>query len=437
MKELLCADSNQYVVIDSSSNVGGIETLIVRVVSYLLKNGLSVSLLFLNSNSYVNRVLTESKGVTRTHFSIPYGLPYLSVNEGKGISERLNNCFSAESTLVLSSNLSHLQLILHLNRSDVTVLNGFFHTESWVNELFVMHEKILPRKRNSLWSYQRALLADLDYGAANWFMSDVVKKYHEFYYDVELSNSRVIPLPFDIPEIDAVGFDNARKKRDMLKVLWLGRFEYFKNPSIKKTYEALEQLIEKHKDLKLEFDLIGYGSEKYEKDIRKVVKTSGRLQVKYLGKIFPDKLPEVITQYDVGVAMGTSALHIGGMRIPSILVDASDEKHINQIKGCWLHEAPVGFLGEGVYADICGYTVEARRGLLTFFEELLDLGTRSETIGNKCYEYTLENYDENKIMPQIIDAWTSSTFSPGDMEVFRHSPLKRFIRRTAKKILRR
>lgn len=436
-----------YVTYYDVSGLGGAETLHSRIVNYLAASKCKLYMIASERDYAYNQIPKELLG---NIIRIPVDGKYLStknnsLKEKKEIQELVKTYLSLNDTILLAyaPYFNNLQITMMIFESfqHARLFTSFLHPESWPRAIFswpsVYGKSIRPLRKNSIYYYQKELLKKLDTASASWFMSDLVKKYHEYYYDVELPNSRVIPLPFDIPEIDPIAFDKARKKRDILKVVWLGRFEYFKNPSIKKTYEALQQLTEKYKDLKVEFDLIGYGSEKYEKDIRKEVKTSGRLQVKYLGKIFPDKLPEVIAQYDVGVAMGTSALHIGGMRIPSILVDASDEKHINQIKGCWLHEAPVGFLGEGVYADICRYTVEARRGLLTFFEELLDLGTRSETIGNKCYGYTLENYDENKIMPQIIDAWTSSTFSPGDMEVFRHPPLKRFIRRTAKKILRR
>ena len=431
-----------------SEYTGGAETLLLRMVSYSVKRNRSISM-FSIENDFVFRNLNdkilEKIDMKLLDPSILMPIMYMEDKDYNSLSHMIlgeTDCCTFD-TFVYAPYFNNLQasMLIFDKSRNLKLFTAFLHPEAWPRALFswpsVHGKSIRPLRKNSIYYYQRELLRKLDLGFANWFMNDVTKKYHEYYYDVELPNSRVIPLPFDIPEIDPVFFDKARKNRGILKVLWLGRFEYFKNPSIKKTYEALQQLVEKHKELNVEFDLIGYGSEKYEKDIRKQVKTSGRLQVKYLGKVFPDKLPEVIAQYDVGVAMGTSALHIGGMRIPSILVDASDEKHISQIKGCWLHEAPVGFLGEGVYADICGYTVEVRRDLLTLFEEFLELGTRSEIVGSKCYEYTLENYDENKIMPQIIDAWTSSTFSPGDMEVYRHPPIKRFIRRTAKKILRR
>lgn len=433
-------------ILFSSTAIGGAETLMARISRYSIRHNYDLQLVNTSCESVIKDLIEPEKFSSIVDLSLSLGTGLMTKKEFERLvaaKELVSK--TADEIHILAPYFHNIQIAMAAFRpyaDRVRITTAFLHTEAWSRALFTIplfgkRQQIRDLKQNSLYYYQKHLLQRLDLGSANWFMSDLVKKYHEYYYDVQLPNSRVIPLPFDIPEIDPVVLNRSRKNSDILKVVWLGRFEYFKNPSIKKTYEALDRLTEEHKDLKVEFDLIGYGNEKYEKDIRKEVKTSGRLQVKYLGKIFPDKLPEVISQYDVGVAMGTSALHIGGMRIPSILVDASDEKHINQIKGCWLYEAPVGFLGEGVYADICGYSVKARQELSTMFEELLDRGHGSETLGNKCFEYTLENYDENKIMPQIIDAWTSSTFSPGDMEVYRHPPLKRFIRRTAKRILRR
>lgn len=434
----------EFTIIDSSSNIGGVETLVVRLARFLNRDKRNVRLLHFNASSFVRRELSEFD-FQEVH--LESSISYLTGKEIDLLRNSLESHINGFE-FVFAPYYSNLQLASLLPKENTVILNGFFHPSAWVTHLSFgllsdvakhFHSSktsIRKIKVNDHWLYQQDLLRKLDNHSANWFMSDLVKKYHEYYYNVELPNSRVIPLPFDIPEIDPVAFDKARKKRDMLKVVWLGRFEYFKNPSIKKTYEALQQLIEKHKDLKVEFDLIGYGSEKYEKDIRKEVKTSGRLQVKYLGKIFPDRLPEVIAQYDVGVAMGTSALHIGVMGIPTIYVDASDENHYKEIKGCWLHKEPIG-LGSGVYADIAGYRIDGREEIKVLFEEVIAAPELLENYGAKDREYVLENYDEKKIMPQIIDAWTSSTFSPGDMEVYRYPPLKRFIRRTARKILRR
>jgi len=434
----------EFIIIDSSSYVGGVETLIVRLARFLKRNKMNVTLLYLKPSSFVRKELSE---LNYREVQTKNAISYMSRREIELLKESLES-HSYGFEFVLAPYYSNLQLASLLPKENTVILNGFFHASAWVTDLsngllldatnLLCSSKASIRKKtiNHHWLYQQDLLRKLDCRSANWFMSDLVKKYHEYYYDVELPNSRVIPLPFDIPEIDPVVFEKARKKGDVLKVVWLGRFEYFKNPSIKKTYEALQELIEKHLDLKVEFDLIGYGREKYEKDIRKGVKTSGRLQVKYLGKIFPDKLPDVISQYDVGVAMGTSALHIGAMGIPTIHVDGSDEKHYKDIKGCWLHKEPVG-LGSGVYENIAGYKINGREDIKILFEEIIAAPELLEKYGVRDRNYVIENYDENKIMPQIIDAWTSSTFSPGDMEVYRHPPLKRFIRRTAKRILRR
>jgi len=435
-----------YVTYYDVSGLGGAETLHSRIVNYLAASKCKLYMIASERDYAYNQIPKELLG---NIIRIPVDGKYLStknnsLKEKKEIQELVKTYLSLNDTILLAyaPYFNNLQITMMIFESfqHARLFTSFLHPESWPRAIFswpsVYGKSIRPLRKNSLYYYQRELLKKLDTGSANWFMNDVTKKYHEFYYDVELPNSRVIPLPFDIPEIDPVVLNRSRKNSDILKVVWLGRFEYFKNPSIKKAYEALDRLTEKHKDLKVEFDLIGYGSEKYEKDIRKEVKTSGRLQVKYLGKIFPDRLPEVIAQYDVGVAMGTSALHIGVMGIPTIYVDASDENHYKEIKGCWLHREPIG-LGSGVYGDIAGFRIDGREDMRILFEEMIAAPNLLEDYGVKDRNYVIENYDENKIMPQIIDAWTSSTFSPGDMEVYRYPPLKRFIRRTARKILRR
>ncbi len=435
-----------YVTYYDVSGLGGAETLHSRIVNYLAASKCKLYMIASERDFTYKQI---SKEFLEDIIRIPVDGIYLSTKnnsqkEKKEIQELAKSYLSLNDNMLLAyaPYFSNLQVTMMIFESfqHARLFTSFLHPEAWPRALFswpsVYGKSIRPLRKNSLYYYQKELLKKLDTGSASWFMSDLVKKYHEHYYEVELPNSRVIPLPFGIPEIDPVVFERARKKSCTLKVVWLGRFEYFKNPSIKKTYKALQQIIEKRKDLKVEFDLIGYGSEKYEKDIRKEVKTSGRLQVKYLGKIFPDRLPEVIAQYDVGVAMGTSALHIGVMGIPTIYVDASDENHYKEIKGCWLHREPIG-LGSGVYGDIAGFRIDGREDMRILFEEMIAAPNLLEDYGVKDRNYVIENYDENKIMPQIIDAWTSSTFSPGDMEVYRYPPLKRFIRRTARKILRR
>lgn len=431
----------------NSTNLGGAETLTTRIINYLAADN-KRTYMFATKDDYAFNNLSSKN--QRNIIRIPIDDFCLS---SKNISPRTLSKFTervleyipynTENLYIYAPYFNNIQLmsLVFYEIRNAKLFTGYLHPEAWPGSLFPFFSRfkktIKPIKKSRLYHFQQINLINLDRHSANWFMNDIVKKYHEYYYDIELRNAKVIPLPFDIPNVGENTTRVNEVSQDKLKVVWLGRFEYFKNPAIKKVYNALSNLVNKYKEMKIEFDLIGYGRKEYEKDVRKYVKTDNRLEVKYLGKIFPDKLHEVLAQYDVGVAMGTSALHIASMKIPTILVDASDEKHISQIKGCWLNEAPTGFLGEGIYADICGYGIETRRNLLTLFEELLNYGTQSGLIGEKCYEYIHKYYDRNKIMPQIIDAWTSSTFSPADMEVYRHLPIERLIRRAAIKLLKK
>lgn len=270
-----------YVTYYDVSGLGGAETLHSRIVNYLAASKCKLYMIASERDFTYKQI---SKEFLEDIIRIPVDGIYLSTKnnsqkEKKEIQELAKSYLSLNDNMLLAyaPYFSNLQVTMMIFESfqHARLFTSFLHPEAWPRALFswpsVYGKSIRPLRKNSLYYYQKELLKKLDTGSASWFMSDLVKKYHEYYYDVELPNSRVIPLPFDIPEIDSVVLNRSRKNSDILKVVWLGRFEYFKNPSIKKAYEALQQLIEKHKDLKVEFDLIGYGSEKYEKEDRKSV----------------------------------------------------------------------------------------------------------------------------------------------------------------------
>ena len=422
------------VIIDPSTGLGGAETLTYRIVKYLYhKNDFDVILI--THPQGLAKQLLEKENIDFRYEKYPLkkiGVGYLSSKD----MENLRNIGSKiignkKNVTIIASYFNNLQAALLLFKDkNVNIFSGFFHPEAWTRTLYPSFSgtlKIRSKKINKLWYYQKKLLETMNMRGGLWFLNDYYRKYNEFYYNVNLNNTKIIPIPFDFGYKDKINKFKPNNEDHNFSVIWLGRFEYFKNPSIKKTFFSLERLALKYKYLNIKFHLIGYGREKYDIDLKDSLK-SKIIDIKFLGKVDPDQLPNILSKYNIGVAMGTSALHMGSAGLPTIIIDGADERHSDFIKAIWLYKAPVGYLGTGVYMDTIGEKIKERKEIENLLEDAIENKMNLTKKGDKCKSYVKKNYDSEKIIPKIIESACASNFMSFETDVYRH-PLMRVIAR--------
>jgi len=410
-------------------------------IEYLLKNQKRIVLLGKRNNDFLGEKYSGREGVS--FFEVPdnYADPLLSrsfIRKSRRLAGLVEREFGQIS--VITNPFHNTQKCISMFGKNTSLFVAFLHAEEWPLTLINKREKVTTLgsrpEKSRLWYYQRELLNSLSQSKAAWFMNEVTRKYHEYYYDISLSDSYVIPIPFYTEKYKREANMASRQNRDEISIIWLGRFDFFKNPTILRTYQHLLSITENRKT-RIKYGLIGYAfDEKFERQIRNELKSTERLKIQLHGRVDPKDINKIVKDYDVGIGMGISTYHLAMNCIPVIVADAADIQSIASIKGCWLHEAPLGFVGGGVYADECGFAIPNRKSIGHLLEEIQDSPEKKRTYGMEAKKYVENNLSISKTMPELVDAWSSSRFSLEHVNIF-DIPFRKKISLIAKGVLRR
>jgi hypothetical protein len=161
------------------------------------------------------------------------------------------------------------------------------------------------------------------------------------------------------------------------------------------------------KDLSVIFDIIGTGD--YEYLIRDFI-PNPHLTINFLGTI-TERLDEILINYDLCFAMGTSVLESAKLNIPSILVDASYIELPTDYKYRWIFESKDYILGYLLPNEKINNNSLLMSNILYLIKDV----DKKSTIGNKCYEYVKEHHSLDAISKRLIDYIGQSTLTVDDV----------------------
>lgn len=423
-------------------SIGGVETTFVQLGLELAERSGDLILLSPHENSFVQSEF-ERMNLNFNFYLLPASTgSYLSDDEIAKL-KRLGRQISSEFTeiaIVVPSFQSLMLAIWMFNEvENVRLMVGFFHAEAWPLNLGELRQvfrnwSIIKKKNTRLATYQRELLIRLDKHSSCWFMNNEVMTYHQYYYDIEFRNPHIIHLPINFGKFEKGIVASAH--RDLLKFVWVGRFGRSKNLAIGEVFRALTRLSNALSERPVYFDLVGYGERRYQKEVTEFASKYTGVRTSFLGRKHPDELKVLLqnNHYTIGFAMGLSALEIAAAGVPTIVVDASDKKHRKSIKGAWLHEAPVGYVGEGLYTEIAGHETPFRRQLFDLIKEILDEPDVIDSYGANAKKFVEENYVKQIQINMVLDAVEQSVFSPYGKQAFRHSKLKIIMRKALRRL---
>ncbi len=112
--------------------------------------------------------------------------------------------------------------------------------------------------------------------------------------------------------------------------------------------------------------------------------------------------------------MGTTALEGGAEKIPTVLLDYSyrNYKRIEQMryKFKWLYQTNDFKVGSDIFKSHKFVYKENKMTIDDIFKTILD-PSASEVIGNKCYNYTIENHKMEAVVRKLLDRLDSCTFT--------------------------
>ena len=275
-------------------------------------------------------------------------------------------------------------------------------------------------------SYQKTLLQEMvDKGACSPhpLMIDLYNRY----YDLNLSKQEYFALPvqFDAGADFKYHYDvNSRT----LRVLWVGRFAYFKNDAIEYIAKSLELVNHSNPEYSFFYDIVGYGAAKYDTDIRNRLSKYRKVKINFLGGVHPSKLNELFSHYDLGVAMGTTTKQMGYSGLPTVVIDSLDEEYNDGSICNWVFDSFLGDSGDGMYYHKIGKPLPCRVTLQSILEEIVANPGILNINSKKCKEYVAENYDYEKQNAKILEAARKSRYYASKTPVFMYAWYVRLLR---------
>lgn len=202
------------------------------------------------------------------------------------------------------------------------------------------------------------------------------------------------------------------KKADCVRILWLGRIDLeFKIHVLKKLLLDINNFSEKDKR-SFSFDIIGIGPGLNE--LKLFIKDNISLKVSFLGEVASESLSAIITEYDIGFAMGTSALDIAAQKIPTILLDFSYSE-IVQYSYRWIFETDAYTLGR----DIDLLSDRDIKVMKSIKEVFFQLQTTRDSLSYKSFDYVYNNHSSETALQRLKLYMSFSELTLRDVYVYR------------------
>lgn len=249
---------------------------------------------------------------------------------------------------------------------------------------YIFKETLLKseyKKINNLASY-------LESNDSLFTMDDACNFVFYKYFGWKVSNY----FPVVIPDWKIISPNDFKKtKCTSTRCVWLGRLDdLFKNPILHHVLLDLDRL-SKQNGVDIVFDIIGNGPGLAK--AQKVARQTDKIKINFLGEMRGHQLIDKLSSYDMGFAMGTSALEISACGVPVVLLDASYAKVPEAYKYQWLYESKGYCIGRSIDAAL-DKTLGNKKNIKEIFDEFLSDG---DSIRNSCYEH-VKNYHSVKIL---------------------------------------
>lgn len=396
-----------YIIVDTSIDVGGAETFNALFVRFLVGQESTKVIVLTVANGIIRKALSDLSDRV-AYYDVPdateYNVDVLHRTELETLGKQVLNTYCGDF-FVLCSYLINLQLANYIFNSSnrVHILSGVLHPEAWStwhpDTGYDGNRAFKPRVIDDYWYFQRDLLRVLDTQNSLWYPNDIFRRYNEYYFDIELQCKFLATVPVNLPH-DVVPY-RCNAESNCLKLLWMGRYDFFKNESIKKIVESLN-ILSAHKVI-VEFHLIGYGDFSYSTEINVLQEIASFKMIQY-GKKSEQEILQLISDngFDAFIAMGSSAYFFAALGLPVIAIDSAVKGYGRLVKCCWLADAADEFdEGSSLYLDLIGQKTAFRSDLLDMFRQIMLDKTQLELHAKRCLDYVRKFHSPSVILPKI------------------------------------
>lgn len=410
----------------SNKNVGGVETFFTDLAIELSKIHLVFFLVDSNEN-YYSRNLDSTLNIHYIYKGRTSEVEYLYLSQIKKEKHYLLNQIDLSlDYIIISPYFQSFQYSLAIfgDLLNFQLFHIWSHPNSWIKTIsFLKPVKFLTSKKfikSKKYLYQRKLLTTLNSNKANFFGSSAIVNYNNWLYEVDLQNEFDFPLLVKSKASIDTKRISYKSGVNTLRVLWLGRFNWFKNESIIHVFKTLEYLQTQYIDFVISFDIAGYG-EKH--DLEYLVKNikSDILSVNFLGAIDFSNLGTLFLKYDIGIGMGLTVKNMADFSLPAILIDSLSNSDISQLSSIWFYNSDLGDSGDNFYNVVSGSEVYTRYTLLELIEDIILNITKLNDLSVLCKSHFDFNYSLSRNLKKLEGALLKSEFNGKNFQIYRHN----------------
>lgn len=240
----------------------------------------------------------------------------------------------------------------------------------------------------------RRIITELSRNKALFFMDSTCKEANERYFGLHFGKIHYLPIP--ITQNSKISI--SRSEREVKNITYLGRgWEIWK---IKPLKHICKGLAEECSEYRFNIKIITDTNDLFKKELQEL--SLDNVDIEFVNGYSGEKLRNyLITNSDLHIAMGTSALEGAICGIPTILIDASEYEFPSDYKYKWLYETIDYSLGEMLEIN------EKRnpRNIYTLREIISILQNPYEysKIAQKTYEYAYTNHSPGNVFKMIDD----------------------------------
>lgn len=181
-----------------------------------------------------------------------------------------------------------------------------------------------------------------------------------------------------------------------INIVWLGRVDIdFKIHILLKVLSDIEKVKDSFTQ-EFIFDVIGDGPGLH--ILKHYVADNISFEVNFVGTKDNKELNNILKKYNLGFAMGTSALELSAKKIPTILLDFSYNE-ITNYKYRWLFESANYDLGRDL-SSLSSNEINEMYPLDKIFNDLL---TQFFKLSEESYNYTLKNHSSAQAIYKLLN----------------------------------
>lgn len=373
---------NFYFVSDSF-DVGGKESLIVRMLTWLTKQDYTCYLM-LSKGTNINKKWNESlKDVSIIYFDFYKYSTF--VGDASSIFNQVNEKYFLSTSM---SDWIYIQELIRKKR--INKVHHLFYVLHPKASRGVVNSSILDKPYQTLIErrFNRNHLI---------FMDNETRNFYAVYNSKEVLAYRVVELPMEIEKLDE-NVIKQRIKNDTFEILTIARLEFPFKGYVLGLIDDFEKLARENSFLILTVVGDGTGMSELQNKISSMPERI-RKRINVIGEIDYDKIPRLLKKAKVYVGMGTTLIDAAKEGLISIGATANQ-----------MENKSFGFFGPScnVLGLFWGEEGFDKYNFVELIQEVIELSD-SDYYGRSVEIYNhIKRYDINKIMPQLISYMNES-----------------------------